>query len=522
VRLPSFRNEPRLELRRKGERSALLEALRALDARLPIEVPALIGEERTDGRGLSSTDPGEPDRLVAKAELAGTDLAGAAVERALVGFQRWSSLEAEARARALLGAAEVLRRRRLELAALEVREAAKPWPEADADVCEAIDYLEYYARGALALAEGRPLIQVPGERNLMHYAPRGVTAAITPWNFPLAIPCGITSAALATGNAVVLKPAEQTPATALALVEALREGGVPLDAIVLLPGAEEAGRTLVEHPDVPTIGFTGSEAAGLDIVRRAAQMKEDQQQVKRVVCEMGGKNAIVIDSDADLDEAVPAILHSAFDYGGQKCSAAARVLCSEAVAESLETRLRGAVELLRLGQAEGFATDVPPLIERPAQERVLGFADRAEREGRIVIRRDDLPERGWFVGPTVAADLPADSSVVSEEIFGPVLALAWVASVDEALADLKRRRHGLTCGLFSRSPTVVERFSSEAPAGNVYVNRKITGAVVGRQPFGGNRRSGIGYKAGGPDYLLQFVNTHVVSESTMRHGLVAE
>jgi RHH-type proline utilization regulon transcriptional repressor/proline dehydrogenase/delta 1-pyrroline-5-carboxylate dehydrogenase len=522
VKLPPFRNEPRLELRRSDVRSALLDALDALDARLPIDVPALIGEEQTEGRDLTSTDPGEPERVVARAELAGSVLARMAVERALVGFERWSSLPAEARAGALLAAADALRGRRLELAALEVREAAKPWPEADADVCEAIDYLEYYARGALALAEGRPLIQVPGERNVMRYAPRGVTAAITPWNFPLAIPCGITCAALATGNAVILKPAEQTPAMALALVEALREGGVPADAIVLLPGEAEAGRALVEHPDVPTIGFTGSEAAGLDIVRRAAQTREGQQQVKRVVCEMGGKNAIVIDSDADLDQAVPAILQSAFDYGGQKCSAAARVLCLEAVAEPLEQRLRGAVELVRIGQAEDFATDVPPLIERSAKERVLSFADRAERDGRIVIRRDDVPESGWFVGPTVAADLPRDSSVITEEIFGPMLAVTRVESVDEALADLQARRHGLTCGLFSRSPSTVERFSAEAPAGNVYVNRKITGAVVGRQPFGGNRRSGIGYKAGGPDYVLQFVNPHVVSESTMRHGLVAE
>jgi RHH-type proline utilization regulon transcriptional repressor/proline dehydrogenase/delta 1-pyrroline-5-carboxylate dehydrogenase len=522
VTLTPFRNEPRLELRRADERSSLVAALAALDARLPLDVPALIGDERSEGRALASTDPGEPERLVARAELAGAELAEAAVESAFDGFGRWSLATAEQRAAALLDTADVLRRRRRELAALEVREAAKPWPEADADVCEAIDYLEYYARGGLALAQGKPLMQVPGEHNLMHYRARGVTVAITPWNFPLAIPCGITSAALATGNSVILKPAEQTPGLALALVEALREGGVPADAIALLPGEAAAGRALVEHPHVATIGFTGSESVGLEIIRRAADTREGQQQVKRVVCEMGGKNAIVVDSDADLDQAVPAILHSAFDYCGQKCSAAARVFCSEGVADELESRLRGAVELLRIGQAQDFATDVPPLIEEAAQERVLSYAERAEREGRIVIRRDDLPERGWFVGPTVAAELLPDSSVVTEEVFGPLLAIGTVGSIDEALEDLGRRRHALTCGLFSRSPSAVERFSARVPAGNIYINRQITGAVVGRQPFGGNRHSGVGYKAGGPDYLLQFVNPHVVSENTMRHGLVAE
>jgi RHH-type proline utilization regulon transcriptional repressor/proline dehydrogenase/delta 1-pyrroline-5-carboxylate dehydrogenase len=522
VNLPPFRNEALLELRRADARSALLAALERVDASLPREVPALIGSERTDGRALASTDPGRPERLVAEAELAGEELAEAAVEGAVGGLERWSGTSPDERALALLRAADVIRRRRYELAALEVREAAKPWTEADADVCEAIDYLEYYARGALELAEGRSLLQVRGERNTMRYAARGVTAAITPWNFPLAIPCGIVSAALATGNTAILKPAEQTPAVALALVEALREGGVPAEAIALVPGEAEAGRALVEHPDVATIGFTGSEAAGLDILRRSADTKDRQTQVKRVICEMGGKNAVVVDADADLDEAVPAIVRSAFDYAGQKCSAASRVLCCAEVAEPLEERLRGAVELLRVGQADDFATEVPPLIERSAQERVLGYADRAAREGRIVVRHTDVPQPGWFVGPTVAAEIPSSSEIATEEIFGPLLEMRVVAAVEDALEELRQDRHGLTCGLFSRSPAVVERFCARAPAGNLYVDRHVTGAMVGRQPFGGIRRSGVGYKAGGPDYLLQFVNPQVICENTMRHGIVAD
>jgi RHH-type proline utilization regulon transcriptional repressor/proline dehydrogenase/delta 1-pyrroline-5-carboxylate dehydrogenase len=522
VNLPPFKNEPHLDLRRPEVRSALRDALAALDTKLPVRVPALIGGARSEGRALVSTDPGDPDRVVAEAELSGSDLAHEAIERARSGLELWSATNVERRVEALLSTADVLRRRREELAALELREAAKPWPEADADVCEAIDYLEYYARSALTLAEGRALLELPGERNRMGYQARGVTAAITPWNFPLAIPCGIVSAALVTGNSVILKPAEQTPAVGLALVEALREGGVPPDAIALLPGEAEAGGALVEHPQVATIGFTGSEAVGLEIVRRAADTGPLQQQVKRVVCEMGGKNAIVVDADADLDQAVPAIASSAFAYAGQKCSAASRVLCCEPLADSLAERLAGAVELLRVGQAEDFATDVPPLIESAARARVVAFIEQAEREGRIVVQQGDVPETGWFVGPTVAADLRPQSTIITEEIFGPLLAITRVAGVDEALEDLGQRRHALTCGLFSRSPAVVERFASRVPAGNLYVDRHITGAMVGRQPFGGNRHSGVGHKAGGPDYLLQFVDSKVISENTMRHGLVAE
>jgi RHH-type proline utilization regulon transcriptional repressor/proline dehydrogenase/delta 1-pyrroline-5-carboxylate dehydrogenase len=309
---------------------------------------------------------------------------------------------------------------------------------------------------------------------------------------------------------------------ALALVEALREAGVPADAIGLLTGEAEVGRALVEDRRVSTIGFTGSERVGLEIVRRAADTKAGQQQVKRVICEMGGKNAIVVDADADLDQAVPAIAHSAFAYAGQKCSAAARVLCSEAVAASLEDRLRGVVELLRVGQAHDFSIDVPPLIEKAAQDRVLGYLEQAEREGRVVVRHEEVPARGWFVPPTVAADLTPESTVLSDEVFGPLLALTTVTGVDEALEELHESRYALTCGIFSRSPSTVERFCARAPAGNLYVNRHITGAAVGRQPFGGNRHSGVGNKAGGPDYLLQFVNPRVVCENTLRHGLVAE
>jgi RHH-type proline utilization regulon transcriptional repressor/proline dehydrogenase/delta 1-pyrroline-5-carboxylate dehydrogenase len=519
-----FANEPTLELRRAPERESLVGALTQLDARLPLDVPLLLGAERSGpgGDAFESTDPGEPERVVAIAARGGAKAAAAAVRAAAEAYPAWRDIGATRRAEVLLAAAARLRERRLELAALQVRECAKPWSEADADVCEAIDLLEYYAREAVRLADGPPLLQAPGERNTMRYEPRGVVAVIAPWNFPLAIPTGMAAAGLAAGNAVVLKPAEQSPASGLMLVEALRAAGVPAGAISLVPGFGDAGEALVRHPGVHTIAFTGSSAVGLEIVRAAAEVPDGQRHLKRVLAEMGGKNCVIVDADADLDEAVPAIVRSAFVYAGQKCSACARVLVHEGVADTLLERLAGAASVLVVGQADAFGTDVPPVIEREARERVEGYAARAADEGRVVARPDGVPERGWFCAPTVVTDLPAESAVLRDEIFGPLLAVERVASVAAACDLLDESPFALTGGLFSRNPAVVEEVARRSPVGNLYVNRHITGAMVGRQPFGGNRRSGIGSKAGGPDYLLQFVEPRVVTENTMRHGLVVE
>jgi RHH-type transcriptional regulator, proline utilization regulon repressor / proline dehydrogenase / delta 1-pyrroline-5-carboxylate dehydrogenase len=518
--ITAFRNEPILELRRAPARDSLLAALRELDERLPLSVPVLIGGDRGEAEGFDSTDPGAPGRVVARAGRASEDDAAAAVEAAERGFRDWGARPAIERAEVLRAAAARLRERRRLLAALEVRECAKPWPEADADVCEAIDFLEYYAREAVELDRGRSLLQAPGERNTMRYAPRGVAVVISPWNFPLAIPCGMTSAALAAGNAVVLKPAEQSPGTAGALVEALHEAGVPRDALALLPGYGEAGAALVRDSRVHVIAFTGSSAVGLDIVRASAETPPGQSHVKRVVSEMGGKNCVIVDSDADLDEAVPEIVHSAFIYAGQKCSAAARVLVHEAAADTLVERLAGAVSVLTVGQAESFATEVPPVIEREAQERVLRY--RALASAHLAASAEPVPDEGWFVPPSLVVDLPEDSPVNREEIFGPLVSVTRVRDVDEAMDIVDSLPFALTGGLFSRSPATVERVAARTPVGNLYVNRAITGAMVGRQPFGGNRRSGSGSKAGGPDYLLQFVEPRVVTENTMRHGIPVE
>jgi RHH-type proline utilization regulon transcriptional repressor/proline dehydrogenase/delta 1-pyrroline-5-carboxylate dehydrogenase len=503
-------------------RARLADALAAVDARLPLRVPVWVGADRGAVEGLESTDPCAPNRLVATAGRAGPRDVEAAVAAAMIGAADWSARSAAERAEVLTAAAARLRERRVELAALEVRECAKPWPEADADVCEAIDFLEYYARGAVELERGPALLQAPGERNELRYVPRGVAAVISPWNFPLAIPAGMTAAALATGNAVVLKPAEQSPGCALELVTALREAGVPADALALLPGEGDAGAALVRHPGVHTIAFTGSAAVGLEIIEAAARPGPGQGHLKRVIAEMGGKNCVIVDADADLDDAVPAIVGSAFAYAGQKCSAAARVLAHEDAAAPLLERLAGAVELLATGPADDLGADVSALIERAAQERVDAYTARAAAEGELVAQGGEPPAQGWYSRPTLATGLPADSAVLREEVFGPLLTIEAVPDVEAACGVVDGLPFALTGGLFSRDPRTVEAVVRRSPVGNLYVNRGITGAMVGRQPFGGNRLSGTGTKAGGPHYLLEFVEPRAVTENTVRHGLVAD
>ncbi|HEV7494307.1 aldehyde dehydrogenase family protein [Baekduia sp.] len=517
-----FVNEPLLELRRAEVRTAATAALAALDAQLPLEVPMLIGTELVGGEVFASVDPGAPERVVARAHAATVGHVDAAVGRAVDGQRAWSLRSASERAAVLRDAATLLRDRRLELAALAVRECGKPWPEADGDVCEAIDFLEYYAAGAEALDRGRALIQLPGERNTMRYVPRGVTAVIAPWNFPLAIAAGMTSAALATGNAVILKPAEQAPACAKAVVDALHAAGVPHDALSLLPGGDEPGRALVADPRVHTIVFTGSCAAGLSILERAATVQDNQFHIKKVIAEMGGKNVVIVDADADLDDVVPALLSSAFGFAGQKCSAASRVLVHAQVADALAQRLSGAIRTLQVGPADDFATDVGPVIDAEAQQRVGRYvAKGTATAAHVATAGDSLPTGdGFYVAPALLVGLADAHPVIQDEIFGPVLALQSVASIEEACERVDASRFALTGGLFSRSPRTVERVSERTPVGNLYVNREITGAMVGRQPFGGGRLSGTGPKAGGPDYLVQFVEARTVTENTVRHGLV--
>jgi RHH-type proline utilization regulon transcriptional repressor/proline dehydrogenase/delta 1-pyrroline-5-carboxylate dehydrogenase len=516
-----FTNEPHTELRRPGPRAQLRAAVTAATGgATSITAPLLIdGATRMTSEEIVSVDPGKPDRVVCRSGRATVSDADDAIDVAARAWPEWRDAPWRARAAVLFRAAAILRRRRSELVALEVVEAGKPVSEADADVCEAIDFCEYYARHALRFGAGVPIEQAPGERNQYQYRPRGVGAVIAPWNFPLAIPAGMVTAALVTGNAVVLKPAEQTPGVALRLVEVLHEAGVPPGVLAYLPGiGEEIGPRLVEHPLTSFVVFTGSKAVGLQIIERAAVHREGQRHVKRVVAEMGGKNAIVVDTDADLDVAVPAITHSAFAYAGQKCSAASRVVAVGAVFDELMERLVGASAVVPVGPASELRTVCGPLIDADAHTRVRDFRAIAHNEGEALLARDDHPGDGWYVGPTVVTTDDPNSRIASDEIFGPILTCLRADDWEHALALANDTEYALTGGVFSRSPTHIAHAVDEMRAGNLYVNRGITGALVGRQPFGGYGLSGVGSKAGGPDYLLQFVEPRTVTENTVRQG----
>lgn len=518
----TFCNEPLLELRRDSVRRDLQDALATLDRTLPLAVPVVVGGDRRDGPGsLDSVDPGTPARVVARATVATAHDVDAAVQGTTAAAHGWGRQDVHARAAVLARAAGELRGRRYELAAMCVRECAKPWAEADADVGEAIDFLEYYAQQAVLLETRDAPDQLPGERNTLHYRPRGVVAVIAPWNFPLAIPTGMTAAALVTGNAVCLKPAEQSPGCALAIYAALERAGLPPGVLALLPGDGAVGAALVDHPGVHTIAFTGSGAVGLKILRRAAIVQPGQRHLKRVIAEMGGKNCLMVDSDADLDDVVPELLASAFSFAGQKCSAVSRTLVHERIHDALLARLHGALDTLLVGQAEAFGTDVPPLIEAAARDRVEACLAAAADHSAVTKRGAcaSAPGDGFFAAPAIVSGAIADAQIVREEIFGPVVTVEAVRDIEAACELVDAQPHALTGGLFSRNPRTIEAVARRTPVGNLYINRGTTGAMVGRQPFGGNRLSGTGTKAGGRDYLLHFVEPVVVTENTVRHGL---
>jgi RHH-type transcriptional regulator, proline utilization regulon repressor / proline dehydrogenase / delta 1-pyrroline-5-carboxylate dehydrogenase len=515
-----FANEPPAELRRPAPRARLTAATTRVPESFGFTAPVLVeGRARTTPEVIESVDPGDYDRLVCRSGRAGSADVDAALEAARRALPEWRAAGWRGRAAVAFRAAAAMRSRRHDLAALMVYEAGKPVREADADVAEAIDFCEYYGREARRLGEGVPILQAPGESNSYRYQPRGIGVVIAPWNFPLAIPTGMVVAALVTGNAVLFKPAEQTPGIAFRMVEILLEAGVPPGALAFLPGlGEEVGADLVERPEVSFITFTGSRAVGLSIVERGAVHQPGQGHIKRVVAEMGGKNAIVVDTDADLDQAVPAIVASAFSYAGQKCSAASRVIGVGPVFDELVERLVGATGLVPLGHPRELRTAVGPVIDEDAWKRVRRYQEAARVEGEVVLQRNDLPEGGWYVGPTVVVTDQPGCKVATEEIFGPLLVAMAVSDFDAALALAGATDYALTGGLFSRSPAHIRRAADEFRAGNLYINRGITGALVGRQPFGGYGLSGVGSKAGGPDYLLQFVEPRVLTENTMRQG----
>lgn len=518
---PEHLREPPAELHRGSVRRAFADAVAAADRDVrDLDVPAIIdGDQVRTSDRIESIDPGDPRRTVAMSASCGVDEAELAIDYARAALPDWAATSTAERAAVLVRAAAWMRERRTRLAALQVFEAGKPWAEADADVCEAIDFCEYYAAEAMRLDRGGRVHSPPGEANTLRYRPRGIGAVIAPWNFPLAICTGMVSAALVTGNAVVFKPAERTPAIAMTLVEALLSAGLPAGVLAFLPGrGEVVGAHLVEHPEVSFVAFTGSREVGLGIVQAAAVHRDGQRHLKRVIAEMGGKNAIVVDADADLDQAVAAIVQSAFGFAGQKCSAASRLVVLDAVHDELVSRVVDAANGLRVGHPRDPNVVVGPLIERDAQDRVCRHLELARQQGTVATAPRSVPDDGWFVAPQVVCGLPPDSPVLTDEIFGPVLAVQRARDFDHALQLANDTPYALTAGLFSRSPTHIARAAEELRAGNVYVNRSITGAVVSRQPFGGSGLSGVGSKAGGPDYLQQFCDPRVVTENTVRQG----
>jgi RHH-type proline utilization regulon transcriptional repressor/proline dehydrogenase/delta 1-pyrroline-5-carboxylate dehydrogenase len=520
----TYHHEPPGEWRRASVRAAMAAAVERQGRQLGIDVPAVIDGERVrTAPSITSVDPGDSTTVVATSASCGVAEGDAAIAAARRAVEGWRRTPAGERAAVLFRAAEWMRARRDDLAALEVFEAGKPWKEADADICEAIDFCEYYGREMIRLDRGGVVESPPGETNVLRYQAKGIGVVIAPWNFPLAIPTGMVVAALVTGNAVLFKPAEQTPAIAYRLVEALEAGGLPKGVLAFLPGlGEVVGDHLVRHPAVSFITFTGSKAVGLAINAAAAVSAPGQRHVKRVVAEMGGKNALIVDTDADLDQAVPAALYSAFGFAGQKCSAASRLIVLDSVYDETVRRLVGAAAEIRVGHPGSMGVTMGPVIDEEAQQRVLEYRRRAAHEGSILYSRDDVPDDGFYVGPTIVGDVDPHASVACDEIFGPLLAVMRARDLDHAIALANDTDYALTAGIISRSPHHIEQATNELRAGNVYINRTITGAQVGRQPFGGFGLSGVGSKAGGPDYLLQFLDPRVVTENTLRQGFAPE
>jgi RHH-type proline utilization regulon transcriptional repressor/proline dehydrogenase/delta 1-pyrroline-5-carboxylate dehydrogenase len=405
-----------------------------------------------------------------------------------------------------------------------VYECGKNWREADADLAETIDYANFYAQEMLRLASPR-LRNVPGEDNSYFYEPRGVVVTIAPWNFPMAILAGMTLAAVVTGNTVVMKPAEQSAVVGAKLMEVFQEVKLPPGVVQFLPGVgEEVGPTLTNHSDTAMIVFTGSRGVGLMLNRQGADMVPGQDHVKRVVAEMGGKNAVILDDDADLDEATHGVVWSAFGYQGQKCSACSRVIVPGSLYDKFLSRLIEATKSLKIGPAEDPGNQMGPVIDEEAYNRIRGTIGKCKAEARLAYAGEVSPlaNEGYYIGPHIFAEVPPESSLAQEEIFGPVLAVLKAKDLTEALAIANGTKYALTGGFYSRSPANIQRVRREFRVGNLYINRKITGALVDRQPFGGFKLSGIGSKAGGPDYLLQFVLPRTITENTMRRGFAPE
>ena len=519
-----FRNAPLVSFIYKDSQDKMESALREERKRLGEKHPLYIGGEKIWTDHLTpSVNPAEPTEIVGYGTEAGVDEAERAVKAARAAFEKWRWTPFEERAQLLERAADIMERRRYELSAVEVFEVGKPWSEADADIREAIDFCRFYAQQMRRLGRPKLTQQVPGEESYHHYWPRGVAFVIAPWNFPIAILCGMASAGIVTGNAVIMKPSEQSIICGAMLMQVFEEAGVPPGVLNFLSGhGSVVGAHLVDHKDVDLVAFTGSREVGLKIWESAGITRPGQRELKRVICEMGGKNAMIVDTDADLDETIMYSIYSAFGFQGQKCSALSRLILLEENYGRVMERLIPAAASLRIGNPEQPGIMVGPVIDEAAYRRILEYIEIGRKEATLAFQAKEVPPRGYFIPPTIFTDVKPHMRIAREEIFGPVLSVLKVRDLDEALEVANGTDYALTAGFFSRSPDNIERVKARLEAGNVYINRSCTGAIVGRHPFGGFKMSGSGTKAGGEDYLLHFLVPRVVTENTSRHGFAPE
>ena len=515
-----FANVAPADFTLEDTRRQMREALASERAAFGKDYPLVIGGKTVVGdKWIESVNPAKPEEKLGRVVAATVEQAQAAVDAAVAAAPGWRATPVEQRAAILERMADLMRAERFKLGALEVYEVGKAWVEADGDIAEAIDFCDFYAAEMRQLGRAQATFAVPGENSFQEYVPRGVGLVIAPWNFPLAILCGMTVAALVSGNAVVMKPAEQSSITAARFMDLAQRAGLPPGVLNLLTGlGEEVGEFLVNHPKIDFIAFTGSKEVGLKIWEAGGRTRPGQSQLKKVVCEMGGKNALIIDEDADLDEAVLGALYSAFGYQGQKCSALSRLIVLEACYDRFVERLVEATSNLKVGSPEEPATIVGPVVDTEAHERIKKYVALGKTEARLAFEGKVPEGGGYFVAPTIFAEVPHDARIAHEEIFGPVLAVLKAKDLDEAIRLANDTEFALTGGLYSRSPANIERVKRELVVGNLYINRTITGAIVARHPFGGFKMSGGGTKAGGRDYLLNFVFPRVVTENVLRRG----
>ncbi|HVB29584.1 MAG TPA: L-glutamate gamma-semialdehyde dehydrogenase [Terriglobia bacterium] len=515
MELPKFRNEPLSDFKGNPEHfRRMKQAVEDVGKELGRHYPLVIGSERIETQEeFHSYNPAQKGQVVGTLSKGDPGFAALAVEKAEEAFESWRFTLAETRVKLLLSVGKILRERKFHYAAWMVYEVGKSWAEADADVAEAVDFCEFYAREMLRLAGPQPLTPVLGERNRLEYLPLGVGVVIPPWNFPLAILTGMTMASLVAGNTVALKPSSDSPIIGYKLWEALEEAGMPPGVVNFLPGpGSTVGNALVAHPRTRFVAFTGSKDVGLQITELAAKRQPGQIWIKRIIAEMGGKDSIIVDGEVDLDAAVEGVTVSAFGYQGQKCSACSRAIVLETVYEAFLEKLKARVEQIRVGAPTDPEVYMGPVINARAKESIQRYIEIGKGEGRLLTGGKEASGHGYFIAPTVFADVPPKARLAQEEIFGPVLAVIRARDFDEALDIANNTEYGLTGAVYSKNRSKLEKAAARFHVGNLYFNRKCTGALVGGHPFGGFNMSGTNSKAGGRDYLLLFTQAKAISE----------